>query len=385
MTSDLILDVESISKKYCRTTNQSTRYGMIDIINSFLGRPVFQELRADEFWSVDNVSFSLKRGDCLGIVGRNGAGKSTLLKLVSKIISPDSGKLEISGRVCSLLEVSSGFHPGLTGKENIYIKGQILGLSKSEIEKKMTDIIEFSGIAEFIDTPVKGYSTGMLSRLGFSIAAHIDCDLLILDEILAVGDQNFKVKCMRYLDSIKPTTAIMFVSHNMGLVSRICNLGLYIENGRAKAFGKVDDVINQYEKTTSESVSQKLSLTSFVKDINLYVKDSLNHKDLFQVDVSIEMTKKIHYHISVNFVNKNNIICLSVFSPILYSELSRNSIRLKINSLLLNTGTYHLNINIWDKSKAGLLASFGNATKVNITGSYEYLGIYNQDAEWDCL
>jgi lipopolysaccharide transport system ATP-binding protein len=198
------------------------------------------------------MSFQVKRGESLGIIGPNGAGKSTILKLLSRITAPTEGRLTINGRLSALIEVGSGFHPELTGRENVYLSGSILGMRRSDITKKFDDIVEFAGLREFIDTPVKRYSSGMYVRLGFSIAAQLAPDILLLDEVLAVGDANFKVKCLDRIRELKESgTTIIFISHDLDSVKKLCDRALLIDHGQLRAEGDPADVINSYQKDTS--------------------------------------------------------------------------------------------------------------------------------------
>lgn len=199
-------------------------------------------------WSLKDVSFEVKKGEIVGIIGNNGAGKSTLLKLISRITEPTEGRIEIYGRIGSLLEVGTGFHPELTGKENIYLNGAILGMKRREIERKFDEIVDFSGIDKFMDTPVKYYSSGMRVRLGFSVAAHLEPDILLLDEVLAVGDAAFQKKCLGKIDNIASTEGrtVLFVSHDLAAIRSLCNRTILFENGRIRADGPTPEVVDLY-------------------------------------------------------------------------------------------------------------------------------------------
>jgi lipopolysaccharide transport system ATP-binding protein len=207
---------------------------------------------ANILWAVDGVTFEMKRGEVLGIIGRNGAGKSTLLKILSRITEPTSGWVGIKGRVCSLLEVGTGFHPELTGRDNIYMNGTLLGMTKREIDRKFDEIVDFSGVERFLDTPVKRYSSGMSVRLAFAVAAHLDPEILIIDEVLAVGDYEFQKKCLGKIEEVAQGgggRTILFVSHNTGMVRSLCSRCLYLEAGRVAADGATEDIIDVYEQS----------------------------------------------------------------------------------------------------------------------------------------
>jgi lipopolysaccharide transport system ATP-binding protein len=232
--NNTLVKVENISKKFCRDLKRSLWYGTKDLGNELLGLPLSGEgqLRKDEFWAVKDVSFELKRGECLGLIGRNGAGKTTLLRMLNGLIKPDMGRIEMHGRVGALIALGAGFNPILTGRENIYVNAAVLGLSKKEIDVKFEKIVEFAELGEFIDAPVQSYSSGMTVRLGFAVATALEPDILIIDEVLAVGDIGFVLKCLNRIDRLLSNTSVIFVSHNMLHVSRICTHTLVINSGK---------------------------------------------------------------------------------------------------------------------------------------------------------
>lgn len=202
----------------------------------------------EEFWALQDLNFDIQEGDRVGVIGRNGAGKSTLLKILSRITEPTTGRVEIRGRMASLLEVGTGFHPDLTGRENIFLNGAVLGMSHKEIKRRFDEIVHFAEIEKFLDTPVKRFSSGMYTRLGFAIAAHLDTDLLIVDEVLAVGDAQFQKKCLHKMDEMgRNGRTILFVSHNVGSILSLCNKGIFLEKGRIKAFGNIEECLSSYE------------------------------------------------------------------------------------------------------------------------------------------
>ena len=242
-SNDVLVRVEGVSKIFCRSLKRSLHYGLMDSLTDILplgkrkndesGQPI---LRKEEFWAVKDVSFELRRGECLGLIGRNGAGKTTLLKMLNGLIKPDEGRIEMHGRVGALIALGAGFNPILTGRENIYVNGSILGLSKKEIEDKLDEIIDFSEIREFIDSPVQSYSSGMAVRLGFAIASSLNPDILLLDEVLAVGDFVFRMKCWNEL-ALNRKAAVIFVSHQAHEVRALCNNALYLNRGQFVYFG----------------------------------------------------------------------------------------------------------------------------------------------------
>lgn len=246
--SDIALEFSHVWKKFKRGEKFNS---LRDLIPSMTKR-LFSgnhrgELEEKEFWALKDVSFQVKCGETLGIIGHNGAGKSTILKLLTGILRPDKGGIEVNGRQSALIEVGAGFHPDLTGRENVYLNGAILGMKKSEIDKKFNEIVEFSGISEFMDTPVKRYSSGMYARLGFSIAAHVDPDILLVDEVLSVGDMKFQQKCLKKMLSFKNSgRTVIFVSHHLESINTLCSKTALISNGQLKRIGVTGEVIKDY-------------------------------------------------------------------------------------------------------------------------------------------
>jgi len=250
MATTPALQVRGLYKKYCRSLRRSAWYAALDIGKGALGLKLRSDtLRTDEFWALEDLTFELKRGEALGVVGHNGAGKSTLLKLLSGIIEPDRGRIVVRGRVGALIQLGAGFHPQLTGRENVYVNGQILGMRRREIDARLEQIVEFAGIQSFLDTPVKFYSSGMFARLGFAVAAHLDPDILLVDEVLAVGDMAFQARCLEFMARLQERgTTLVFVSHNEELVRRACQRALLLVRGRCAALGKMDEVFAAYHQ-----------------------------------------------------------------------------------------------------------------------------------------
>lgn len=261
--SRLALQVSRLSKRY-RIGEYSSDTQLREIIMNALAKLVRRERTTDEvIWAVNDVSFEVAQGEVLGIIGRNGAGKSTLLKLLSRITYPTSGSMKVRGRVASLLEVGTGFHEELTGRENIYLNGSILGMGKADIDRRLEEIVEFSGIGQFIDTPIKRYSSGMRLRLGFSVAAHLSPDILLVDEVLAVGDADFQKKCLDVMDGLRTSgRTVLFVSHNMTAVESLCSRCIWIEAGKLRADGEARSVVAEYMRTFARSSSGIVNLES---------------------------------------------------------------------------------------------------------------------------
>src|SRR3989339_1985280 len=249
--NEIVVSIESVSKKYCKSLKSSMLYGLSDISRNILGLSARSErLRKGEFWAVDDVSFELKRGETLGIIGPNGSGKTTTLKMLNGIFWPDKGKITVKGKVGALIEVGAGFHPLLTGRENIYVNGAILGMSKKEIDKKFDAIVDFSGIGDFLDSPVKYYSSGMYVRPGFAIAIHAEPDILLIDEVLAVGDIKFQNKSYERILKIKDNCSIIIVSHSLLSLSRMCDAALWLDKGKSRKYGQAQEVIREYSNVS---------------------------------------------------------------------------------------------------------------------------------------
>lgn len=260
--SDPIIKIENIGKKY-RITHAQEGVGqyiaMRDVIADLSGRfirrvthPFSQRVGSgpaqEDFWALRDISFDINRGDRIGIIGRNGAGKSTLLKILSRITEPTEGRVTMRGRVASLLEVGTGFHPELTGRENIYLNGAILGMSRREINRKFDEIVDFAGVDKFLEVPVKRFSSGMYVRLAFAVAAHLESEILLVDEVLAVGDVEFQKKCLGKMDDISKNSGktVLFVSHNMGAVASLCNRGIILRDGHLVFDGPAQESISSY-------------------------------------------------------------------------------------------------------------------------------------------
>ncbi|WP_439475773.1 ABC transporter ATP-binding protein [Algoriphagus formosus] len=236
--SEVLIKVEGVSKKFCKSLKRSLWYGVGDISRSVLGLRNLEGLRKDEFWAVKDVSFEVRRGECLGLIGHNGAGKSTLLKMLNGLIRPDEGRIEMRGKVGALIELGAGFSPVLTGRENVYNNGAVLGFSKADIDKKFDEIVAFAEMADFIDMPVQNYSSGMKVRLGFAIASQMEPDILIIDEVLAVGDMGFVIKCFNRMDELLQNTAVILVSHSIPQVARMATKLNVMEKGKSKYMGE---------------------------------------------------------------------------------------------------------------------------------------------------
>lgn len=303
------IKVEHLTKQYVLRQQQASNYTALRDVLAEKAKAVIKgnlgKKQKDTFLALDDISFSIQAGERVGIIGRNGAGKSTLLKVLSRIVSPTKGRITLEGRIASLLEVGTGFHPELTGRENIYLNGSILGMSKAEITKKFDEIVTFAEVERFLDTPVKRYSSGMYVRLAFAVAAHLEPEILIVDEVLAVGDAAFQKKCLgRMREVAGEGRTILFVSHNMDAVQRLCNKGILLDKGRLVMEGDINAVTNKYLETFNEGQtwydipepSDAQSMTAFATRIQVENKD---HVPVQEVQIGE------HYFIRLFFtVNK---------------------------------------------------------------------------------
>lgn len=313
MSSEVAIRCVGLSKQY-RIGQQERYTALVDAISGAAAGQ-FRRLRSslttvangnskrkpdnsypNSIWALDDISFEIKRGDVVGVIGRNGAGKSTLLKILSRITKPTRGHADINGRVGSLLEVGTGFHPELTGRENMYLNGAILGMRKAEIERKFDEIVAFAEVEQFIDTPVKRYSTGMYVRLAFAVAAHLETEILLVDEVLAVGDAQFQKKCFSKMREIRnQDKTIVLVSHNMAAVRNICNQGLNLHGGRAAIQGEVNEVVDAYLARSDEPDPQmKVETDSFVvNDVLIQSCDSPVLKTFAPCEIRVKFHAKI--------------------------------------------------------------------------------------------
>lgn len=363
-----IIEIKNLGKKYNIAHQRGGYIALRDVMMNAVKSPFsFLKSKAkqvagmetkEEFWALKDLNFEVNKGEVIGIIGRNGAGKSTLLKILSQITPPTTGEIKIRGRVGSLLEVGTGFHPELTGRENIFLNGAILGMTKSEIAKKFDQIVEFAGIEKFLDTPVKYYSSGMYVRLAFSVAAHMEPDILIVDEVLAVGDAEFQKKCLGKMEEVtkQDGRTILFVSHNMGAIEQLCKKTIFLEKGRIKDFGETSSIIEQYlhrsiknvpfnERTDRKGDGRiKIMKTVFKdlagneiktietgQDVELLIYYKLLDKTIKNINIAVcfdsVLTKNRVGFISNNLINKK-------ITP------AEDPIKIKIKNIPLNYGEY---------------------------------------------
>lgn len=410
--SDIAIRVENLSKQYRIGTKEIQHDTLMSAAVAWVKSPLdnFRQLRrlssfkngdeADVLWALRDVSFKVKQGEVIGIIGRNGAGKSTLLKILSRITPPSSGRITLNGRVASLLEVGTGFHPELTGRENIYLNGTILGMTKTEVDKRFDEIVDFSGVEKFIDTPVKRYSSGMKVRLAFSVAAHLEPEILLVDEVLAVGDIEFQNKCLGKMSAVANSgRTILFVSHNMAAIQNLCLSCLLLERGIVEIEGATSTVISHYLSTTEKNKDNVLLVERLDRRGNGKMKfTDIAILDDSKTEIAVSQTGqpliiKISYIASEGAINKNAVVLLKFTNQegsIMFACLTRSSFKemLKLSKtgtieccipkLPLLPGRY--SINIWCKLNEELADEIENAFTLDvIAGDFFGTGKVNSD------
>lgn len=362
--SEPAIRTERLSKRYAigksKTRYKTLRDSIVGLWHS-RGRPS-QATSREHIWALKDISFEIKAGAAVGVIGRNGAGKTTLLKVLSRITEPTEGQAKISGRVGSLLEVGTGFHEELTGRENIYLNGAILGMRKREMNQKFDEIVAFAEIEKFIDTPVKYYSSGMYVRLAFAVAAHLEPDILLVDEVLAIGDAQFQTKCLGLIDHIaKRGRTVLFVSHNLTQVRRLCSLGICLEQGGLKKYGPVSEVIADYQSSLAlpetrqdlESLIQEKKLAGFISwKVAGAPSDSPNvvrseAPVAFEVVFSLEQAiSSAYYEFVIRKPSGQNVAGWGISGLCLKPGVYK--LTHTLSSLPLRPGNYYLYLTCWD-------------------------------------
>jgi len=362
-----IITAENIGKKYIIGHQSNERYSTIrDVIaNKFKGllNSSKKSIEHEEFWALKNINFEIKQGDRVGIIGRNGAGKSTLLKVLSRITEPTEGRVKVKGRVASLLEVGTGFHPELTGRENIFLNGAILGMSKNEIKRKFDEIVAFSEIERFLDTPVKRYSSGMYVRLAFAVAAHLEPEILVVDEVLAVGDAQFQQKCLGKMEEVgKEGRTVLFVSHNLSSIKALCDEAILLHKGNIKYKGDVTEAFDRYSNILNSKTnvdiknikrSSDCTLNAKIVDFRLMSEGKVNPENIdstkpIKIKVKIEAKEDlIKENIGIMLYLRDTCQILTHFSsshwhfPLVLKK-GENILSCEIASPMLSQGRYYL-------------------------------------------
>lgn len=398
-----IIKVEGLGKKYRirHTAQGQAQYKTFRELLAEIPAAVRRRLGAqgrsspdmEDFWALRDVSFEVQPGERVGIIGRNGAGKSTLLKLLSRITDPTEGRITLRGRLSSLLEVGTGFHPELTGRENIFLNGAILGMSRAEVKRKFDEIVDFSGVEKFLDTPVKRYSSGMYVRLAFAVAAHLEPEILVVDEVLAVGDAEFQKKCLGKMEEVSNEgRTILFVSHNMVAISNLCNKAILLKSGIVTLQDKnVNEILNEYKRDnlliaknyncdeisfdhdlvgiTSVQLMNKKNICTAVKtNEDLYIHINYSIKKSCTPGFTISLSDEYNTVIFCSIINNGNL-------NLLPNELGNYRVKCKIHKNLLNNGMYFLNITSFNKDHQTPKTSFGVAC-IYIEDDFELRGTY---------
>ncbi len=399
LPDDVVLSVRNVSKKFCRNLKRSMWYGIQDLGRNLVGHradggtlrqvsdrlphPSPGGLRRDEFWALSDISFELRRGEVLGLIGPNGSGKTTLLRLLTGIFPPDAGEIAIRGRVGALIALGAGFHPHMTGRENVHLNAAILGLGKREVESKLDSIMDFAEIGKFIDAPVATYSSGMRVRLGFAIAIHIEPELLLVDEVLAVGDEGFRSKCYGAISDLLSKAAVVFVSHQMATVARICRRVMVLKNSEVTFDGETSKGIELYSDMfehvgcenkrlgTGEASISSLHLRQG-KEMDPY---ALRFGDSVTIAFDLQVSPLYEeFLVSISFMNRDGHLTAQLHSG--YNGISlRNDgglmhVEILIPSLNLNPGKHAFGIIVFDKDNVRHLCWEYAAKSFRVDGSF---------------
>lgn len=353
-----VVEVERVSKRYSRSLRRSLWYGVKDIGKEVLARGQYAEtLRPTEFWALHNVSFRVERGETVGLIGHNGAGKTTLLKLINGLMKPTGGQISVHGSIRALIALDAGFNPILTGRENIKVAGTVLGMNKREIDQRLEQIVEFSEIGEFIDAPVRSYSSGMIARLGFSIAVHTQPDILLVDEVLAVGDLNFAIKCHRKIKEFRDNGgSIVLVSHNAYSIRSNCDRVVWIEHGEVQDVGPTADVCDAYEAAVAR---QDASDTGTDYSDGSAVLSAIRHPraidsgDPFTVEIELDLAQTLERPIvALSFTTLSGQVVVANTSATdgadFRLDVGRNVLSLTYEELPLTRGIYGTNVVVAD-------------------------------------
>lgn len=381
--SDVIIKAENLGKSYLIDHQQTKGYSTFrDMISTKVKNAFIKNNSSntkEEFWALQNINFEFDRGDRIGIIGRNGAGKSTLLKLLSRITEPTTGKIILKGKVASLLEVGTGFHPELSGRENIFLNGAILGMTRSEIRSKFDEIVDFAGVEKFLDTPVKRYSSGMYVRLAFAVAAHLEPEILVVDEVLAVGDADFQKKSLGKMKDVssKEGRTVLFVSHNMAAVGNLCNKGMFLDKGAVAYIGAAKEAIEQYLKKGAKSGEKELTNTTYVSRVSILnssgnAADELGMGEDFSISIKakgIRNTQGLHLGFFIRDEQEQKIAGFSTAMKALNVEYGYDdevdNYLFKIKSPNLLPGKYAIDISVAYK-RGGRLEYIEDAYVFNV-------------------
>jgi lipopolysaccharide transport system ATP-binding protein len=412
--SNVVIKAEGLGKSYKISHQHRERYVTLRDILTNRVKNAWARIRnpqyydhdtLEEFWALKNASFEIRQGDRIGIIGRNGAGKSTLLKILSRITEPTEGRVEITGRVASLLEVGTGFHPELTGRENIFLNGAILGMSRLEIKKKFDEIVAFAEVEQFLDTPVKRYSSGMYMRLAFAVAAHLESEILLVDEVLAVGDAEFQKKCLGKMHDIssRGDRTILFVSHNMTAIQSLCTKGIFLRNGGIQKIDDVDKVINEYF-----SIEFSYQLQNEWPYASAPGTEIVKIKKVAVIPLSEERTIDIKTPLKIQtefWICQENIIlnhvCIvlknikgeCIFNSVLYCTLTKGLYRAAVDipGTFLNDDTYSVDMYYVKEAtplyvhQDCLVFQVNDITRTDMAFFGKWIGAVRPQLQWECM
>ena len=393
MSEPVAIRVENLSKRYLIGATRKGAETFRDALMSALSAPVRYFIRErstiakeEELWALDDVSFEVRKGEIIGIIGRNGAGKSTLLKILSRITEPTRGRIVIRGRVASLLEIGTGFHGELTGRENVYLNGAILGMTRAEIDRKFDEIVSFAEVKEFLETPVKHYSSGMYVRLAFAVAAHLEPDILLVDEVLAVGDVQFQNKCLGKMEDVAGLgRTVLFVSHNLAAVQRLCSRAILLESHRIKHVGTVESAISQYladNKSLADAAPLIGTLNDHLEITSMRINEqesphvlAIKPKSEILIRLFIRVDQTIRQAKIVGQITKEGKKIINLHDTPQPKDLiaGQHEVRLSIPPFFLSPGRYELSVLCF--SDATKLSAWSN----NILGSFVVLPEPNDD------
>ncbi|MCP9927201.1 ABC transporter ATP-binding protein [Cyanobium sp. CH-040] len=397
MDDDVLVRVENVSKRFCRSLKRSLWYGLQDLGSELGGRrhgggrglpqsSADVQLRPDEFWAVKDVSFELRRGECLGLIGRNGAGKTTLLRMLNGLIKPDTGRIQMRGKVEALIALGTGFNPILSGRENIFVNASVHGFRPEIIRDKIDEIIGFSELESVIDSPVQTYSSGMQVRLGFAIATAFQPDILLLDEVLSVGDARFRAKCNQKMSELRTSCATIVVSHHHAELIRACQSGLLLTNGTSNGKKRIDETYRIYRSldkkcARSDLLKERLppskqyisSFPALVFSASVSCCKSLATSDRIEILLNFTMPTRVELGTTlINFIDEfEEVHATLLLDQIKALPLGKSSILIKTSSLMLSAGTYFLHV-YFDTMNSGLVVSSLRACHINISEGPSY-------------
>lgn len=389
----ILINAENISKRYSRKLKRALWYGIQDLGQELTGRSEqTNQLRPEEFWALKDVSFQIRRGESVGLMGHNGAGKTTLLKLLNGLIKPTQGRITMIGSVRALIALGAGFNPVLTGRENIYVSGAVLGFSDRQIRERFDEIVDFSELNDFLDMPVQSYSSGMMARLGFSVAINTLPDILLVDEVLAVGDLNFAIKCYRKISEFRNNGGlIVLVSHNPYAIRTNCDRGIWMEHGEIREIGTANDVCDAYEQFVArenKAPGEQNVTDASIEFIDVIVPACIHSGESLEVEIKLRTRRRIgNPIIGLSISNVSAQVLISNTSPQGISDLSiqgETIVRAKYDTLNLAPGVYSVSLVLAEKHMNNQLAALINCFKFEVETTEDYnAGMFRLTPQWE--